>query len=652
MMSEGWRIFFRQRRPTPIQEAALPSLLRGQSALLSGPTASGKTEAAVAPAYQRHISFARTCVSVVYVAPTKALVNDLFQRLTAYFVESAGAVQRYTGDHHELTSVEGGFLVLATPEALDSLQLMRPEALGGVRAVIIDEIHALHGNARGQQLRSVIGRLRSACRQPAHPRDEWQIIGMSATTNDAYGIARLWLGEQPRVLEAGVSREIDMELIERPTARPETVIVAEEIEKWLHRSLPQKIIVFENTRNRAHELAAALHERLATTRWPVYLHLGALTREARERVEDRMKSSRFGVCVATSTLELGIDIGDLDAIVLACPPLSIGSFLQRIGRGNRRTGRCRVAAIATSEADARLYDALLDCAVRGVLDDVHEYDRPSVRFQQILSLAWRETRADRGLTRQSLRRLTGDSSHEAVLDDMLRTGALREVRGALIPSDEFIEEGDRRQIHTVLVGNPGPPMVDETTGDILAVGDTQTGRGDTVFLGTRFAQVTGTQAEAIYVGSRSAGRRSTLARFPATRGRGGMSRQLAWAIARADGRDPRQWEPEGTRLLTWGGEDFNQLIVALIEMSGAGSNARAGTIAIDGVMEPSVWTPEVLLDLSRQAERTGSFPVNRAVRFREPTRFLKRLSPGLQASEARAAVPFSSFRRWLEECAA
>ena len=145
-------------------------------------------------------------------------------------------------------------------------------------------------------------------------------------------------------------------------------------------------------------MAASLHEELSGTRWPVHLHFGALPARQRERVEEQMRTARFGVCVATSTLEIGIDIGDVDAVVLAEMPRSVNGFLQRIGRGNRRTEVSRVVGFRTSEDEELLLRALLDCGRRSDLDDVYEYDRPSVRFQQVLSLAWRATREDRSLS--------------------------------------------------------------------------------------------------------------------------------------------------------------------------------------------------------------------------------------------------------------
>ena len=118
----------------------MPEIVSGHQVLFAAPTASGKTEAAVTPLFQRHLSFRRQSLSTIYVAPIKALVNDLHKRLVGYLGGSfPSAIARYTGDRHELKSSSGVFCLLATPEALNSLQLRRPKALADVRAVIADE---------------------------------------------------------------------------------------------------------------------------------------------------------------------------------------------------------------------------------------------------------------------------------------------------------------------------------------------------------------------------------------------------------------------------------------------------------------------------------------------------------------------------------
>ena len=196
IMPDAFPIFFEGRGPYEGQASAMPQIVKGYDVLFASPTASGKTEAAVTPLFQRHLSFRRQSLSTVYVAPTKALVNDLYERLVGVLgTRFPSAVARYTGDRHELGSASGGFCLLATPEALDSLQLRRPDALADVRAIVIDEIHLLHGQPRGQQLRHVMDRIQQASNAPKSPRDNFQIVGMTATLDDMETVGQLWLGE-------------------------------------------------------------------------------------------------------------------------------------------------------------------------------------------------------------------------------------------------------------------------------------------------------------------------------------------------------------------------------------------------------------------------------------------------------------------------
>jgi len=369
------------------------------------------------------------------VLAQKALANDIFERLDSYL-----------GARHDFGDREGLFCLIVTPEALDSLQLVRPEALAGVRAVVVDEIHLLHGAPRGQQLRFVLDRVRGASDPSIHPRDAFQVVGMTATIDRLEEVRDLWLGPDGVLVRHGAPREISLELLNiEAGAQPgddKAGKSARALAQWLRTSETPKVLVFDNTRNGAHALAAALDRELRANFGnekmpPLHLHLGVLSAIERDRVESAMKTDRGGVCVATSTLEIGIDIGDIDAVVLATPPGNVGSYLQRIGRGNRRSGLCRVIALYSGPEGAAMHHALLDCARRGELDDVHEYDRPSVRFQQLLSQAWLATRNEDGLDPADLPRRTGGHHHREVLSDMIATGALIQSRGVVFPNDEL-----------------------------------------------------------------------------------------------------------------------------------------------------------------------------------------------------------------------
>ena len=299
--------------------------------------------------------------------------------------------------------------------------------------------------------------------------------------------------------------------------------------------------MFANSRNAAHSMAAHLHQELKGSRWPVHLHFGALAPSHRERVEEDMRRNRYGICVATSTLEIGIDIGDIDAIVLADLPGSVGAFLQRIGRGNRRSGICRVVGFRGSDDERRMFRALLDCGRRGELDDAFEYDRPSVRFQQVVSLCWRATRQEHALTLSDLSNMAGTTEHESVVKDMIDTGCLNNVRGALIPSDCLMDEADAGRIHSVIAGQPGNPVLDSKTGEPAMRDAGDPSWGDAVFVGGSMRRlVQGSDGTSFLADTVSRSR--PLARILATGPGIPVSRSVVWGLARQLGHDPTNLE--------------------------------------------------------------------------------------------------------------
>ena len=642
----------------------MPPIVRGQSALLAAPTASGKTEAAVAPLYQRHISFRRHRLSTLYVTPTKALANDIYERLNSYLgIRAPGCVGRYTGDRHDFQDPEGLFCLVVTPEALDSLQLTRPGALAGVRAVIVDEIHLLHGAPRGQQLRLVIDRIRSAADASLHPRDGFQIIGMTATIDRLEEVRDIWLGPDGVLVRQGTSREINLELLDITAgADPNHDIShmsARALARWLKKTRIPKALVFHNTRNGAHALAAALdselrHEFDGIPMPALHLHLGILSTTERERVETAMKTERGGICVATSTLEIGIDIGDIDVVVLATPPHTVGGYLQRIGRGNRRTGMCRVLALHEGADGAEIHLALLDCARRGDLDDVHEYDRPSVEFLQVLSHAWVATRTEDGLEPKDLVRRSGGHSFSVVVADMIATGALGWRRGVVFPNDSLIEEADERRIHSVILGGGGLPVLDARTGDVVTQVADRGQAGGRMFVGGGFRHLSDAREGPMHLEKSGVPRIDRLAQLPRTRGSRGLSRPLVWALAKRQGFDPQMWSWRGGRWTTYGGGDFNVLLAAILSHHFSPDIWRSDDYGVDGPDPGAVRPPPLTRDeLVAAVSAAVSDPlalVDISRKFVQPSRYRKLLGRDLQELEGRRSIPVPAFLRWLSQC--
>lgn len=648
MMPDSWPIFFQQRIPRDIQSKSMPFIIKGDSVLISGPTATGKTEAALAPLYQRHVSFGRNRLGVIYIAPTKALVNDLFHRMQDYFCERPeGIVARYTGDRHEFKSPDAMFLLICTPEALDSLSLMRLNEMAYVRAFVVDEIHLLHGTPRGQQLRHVLQRVKERCNDPDDIRDNVQFIGMSATIEDIYKVSQLWLGEQSKIISSGESRNISLSILNSDVSKSKPIV----FKKWLDNSNARKILAFGNTRNSTHQFAASIYDILKTSKWPVHMHMGILSTAEREKVEVAMREEKSGICVATSTLELGIDIGNIDTVVLIDPPLSISSFLQRIGRGNRRSGVCHVLCLCDNNHDEILFRALLHCAENGILDDVHEYERPSVCFQQVLSYVWYGIRHDVPVTKKSIMHRSGGDGFESIVDDMLETGALRSIGGNLIPNDDLMDSGDKRQIHTVIAGVMGRTVTDTSTGDPVAHFENRGFTSGSFFVSGKIKRLEESSEGEIFVEKYHGGKRKNyLARLPGTRGMHSFSRRLTWAIAELSEEIPSEWTFKDRRLYTWGGMAYNALLLIILRKMIPSSAMSADAFCVSGIPIGTQVDPCKVHIYAEKIFSSGQIGYKEANQFRQPTKYFLKLSKNLQKKEAINSVPIQGFLNWLKEC--
>lgn len=649
-MPDARHLFFHKRNMLPIQEAAIPHILKGKNVLLSSPTASGKTVAVVAPLYQRHVSFKRHRVSVIYIAPTKALVNDIYFRLIDY-LETGGQgkkVFRYTGDHHDFKDPEKGFIIATTPEALDSLQLTKPKLLEGVRTVIIDEIHFLHGTARGEQLRYVLKRIKAASTKPPDIRDNFQLVGTSATINDIEEVKNLWLGEDAVISRYKKNREIGTEIMELSETEKEQAAkkAASSIYDWVLGNKLNKILTFANSRNEAHLLALSLYELFKEKGYPVYLHMGILSQSERDRIETDFKKGRRGICVATSTLEVGIDIGDIEATVLYRPPFSVNSFLQRIGRGNRKTDRCRVLLLSKNQKETIVFNAILELAKKGDLEPVHEYDRYSVAFQQALSQAWRATSLDEPFSASLMSTKYGGEDFIELIQDMLETKALSDIQGALVPSDRLMDLGNARQIHTNISAPAGREVIDAKTGEKLAEFTPGFKEGG-LFIGSSYRELLLSEGHDIIVDTKKKGDKKAV--LPSARFKRGLPRKIVWKIVEIEGQRPALWTRDGDRLKTWGGQANNTLLQCVLTKMADISLIPVDAFGIDGIPGSMEVCPEMVLDIL-QDRKESLLTVKEAKQFLQPSRFFSYLGKSLQKKEIMASVPWDEFEEWLMDC--
>ncbi len=333
--SLGWRSL------RPLQNQAIEPILAGEHVLAIAPTAGGKTEAAILPVLSRMLSEDWRGLSVLYLCPLRALLNNLQVRLSGY----AGLVGRRVGVWHgdikgparTALLADPPDILLTTPESLESMLVSRRVQhrtwFAQLRCVVIDEAHAFVADDRGWHLLAVLARVgRLADR-------ELQRIALSATIGNPDGVLA-WMttgcNGPRRVLNppVPVTAAVEVTLDYVGSLANAALVISR-----LHRG--EKRLAFVDSRAGAEQLAAALRRHQVTT----FVSHGSLGLHQRRQAETAFAEARDCVIVATSTLELGIDVGDLDHVIQIDSPPRVASFLQRLGRTGRREGTVRNATI-------------------------------------------------------------------------------------------------------------------------------------------------------------------------------------------------------------------------------------------------------------------------------------------------------------------
>jgi ATP-dependent Lhr-like helicase len=394
--------------PTPAQAQAWPAIQAGRHTLIAAPTGSGKTLAAFLAAIDallRQGLEGRLAdeTQVVYVSPLKALSNDIRRNLEAPLADIREALRARglpdveirtwvrTGDtpqgERERMRRRPPHIVVTTPESLYILlgSGSGRAMLATTRTVIVDEIHAMAPNKRGAHLALSLERLAALC------GDRLQRIGLSATQNPIDAIARLLVGPaaETTIIDTGHQRPRDLAL-EVP-ASPLEAVMSADVWQQVYDQLVRLIeahrttLVFVNTRRMAERVARQLSERLGEA--AVTAHHGSMAKEQRLSAEQRLKRGELKALVATASLELGIDIGDVDLVCQLGSPRSIASFLQRVGRSGHAVGGLPKGRLfPLSRDDLVECAALLDSVGRGELDRLTIPDRPlDVLAQQIVA---------------------------------------------------------------------------------------------------------------------------------------------------------------------------------------------------------------------------------------------------------------------------
>jgi ATP-dependent Lhr-like helicase len=377
--------------PSEVQTRAWESIKAGNDTLISAPTGSGKTLAAFLSVIDDLLvrsldhGLAET-TQILYVSPLKALSNDiqknLQQPLDGIRRELAGMLKDdapiraavRTGDTPQSERArmrrQPPHILVTTPESLYILLTSESgrSMLSSVRTVIIDEIHALAGNKRGAHLALSLARLEALLDERP------QKIGVSATSRPIEAMADFLTGPdrgRANIIDEGHIRERDLALT--LPASPLTAVMETEVWGEIYDRLTELIeshkttLVFVNTRRLAERVARHLAERIGEDR--VTSHHGSLAKEHRLRAETRLKAGELKAIVATASLELGIDIGDVDLVCQLGSPRAITAFLQRVGRSGHGIGRVPKGRLLPLSRDELVESvALLQSVGEGALD--------------------------------------------------------------------------------------------------------------------------------------------------------------------------------------------------------------------------------------------------------------------------------------------
>lgn len=365
------------------QKAAIEPLLFGRNVVLTSATGSGKTEAVMAPLVSKYwrAAIKSDNLFLLYIAPTKALVNDLEKRLYSPLSLLGIRVGVRHGDRDDLTSGPIPHVLITTPESLDVLLFRSEPALRTVCAIVIDEVHLLYNTQRGLQLSILINRLRQLLPKGL----QW--AALSATIGNLSNVRDFLMGvdADADLLVFPAKRAIDAHIRHIGSEAEFLPLV-----RRLTEGRATKLLVFANSRRECERLTGALQQDRSLQHC-VFTHYSSLSPEVRVDTERKFSSRGTAICVATSTLELGIDIGDIDAILLWGVPGGVDSFLQRIGRGSRRSNKTNVVCLVPDDSphvaiDALRFAALVDAASKGELPVQEPYELFGAVGQQCMSV--------------------------------------------------------------------------------------------------------------------------------------------------------------------------------------------------------------------------------------------------------------------------
>ena len=448
--------------PTETQRLAIPRVLEGRNVLIVAPTGSGKTEAAVLPVLSRLLTELEERgesegVRVIYISPMRALNRDIYHRLTSIVERCGLSIGVRHGDTSERErrrqAERPPLFLITTPETMQFL-LVAPRMrrwLRNVRYVIVDELHELINDKRGVQLAVTLERL-------VEVAGEFQRVGLSATIGNVKLASEFLSGSRPcevvyvpgvkgmrLVVDRPLPREDDYSKAQELGVVPDVYARLRRLDEYVRRY--RTVLIFVNTRDTAELLGSRLSRIVS---YEVGVYHGSLSREERERLERKLRSGEIRAVVTTSSLELGIDIGHVDAVIQYMSPRQVTRLVQRVGRSRHRVSEESIGYIVTSDLDDLLesiviarfavenkleqeveyHENALDVLAHQIVGILHDYrvDGRSIRVEDVYKIVCR-AHPYRNLTYEAFMQvLSFLAEHDYVV--LAENGEVRPGRGS------------------------------------------------------------------------------------------------------------------------------------------------------------------------------------------------------------------------------
>lgn len=380
-----WRHF------NKIQEEAIPLIMKGNDTLLISPTASGKTEAVLIPVFNDILNNDLEPTSVLYISPLKALINDMNNRIEDWSEHFSLTTTRWHGDvsnfqKQKFINKPTDFLSI-TPESLEVILMNKTfnekkRIFKNIKYVIIDEIHNLIDSERGLQLNSLLNRIQVYC------DNDFIKLGLSATVGNPYDIAK-WLNSinPAQIVKIDQDPEFYYDI-----QNGSDINIANRLRIYKNK---KKILIFVKRRNDVEKYNNILKRLLNYNN--ILVHHSSVDGQERESNELQFKNLPNGFMISTTTLELGIDIGNIFAVAQIGVPNTVSSFMQKIGRSGRgEKNKSKTIVFYNDDSEIFLVLAEILLGKEGIIEKIPMVKKPfDIYFHQILSILFTQGKLDR-----------------------------------------------------------------------------------------------------------------------------------------------------------------------------------------------------------------------------------------------------------------